>query len=779
MKFNKKRILANMLSTAVLFSTIFSVPINGQEGGEPKAVASEKTYRAMVGFQTDKYDYRSGYERVEVDQVYNEWRGQQGKNIPDQNGVNIYRNGNGPRVSKRDGLKDPERVEPCADAVAVDTTVNGDGEYTVSIKNLNLVNEDERYFNMLYIATDIVKSSDNRNITAKASSVKIGGEEIAKDVVLPVRGDVADGDYYWFMLADAYSASDNTDTALLYPGDQNGTTALKVPEGAFDIEITFTMEGMDEKSVVEETENPVVEETQNPVGEETDEENRAYLMFTDKDWKWMNFDTKVSGGVGQDALIQGNATYTVSIRKEDFEYSGNSESSGNAENPANGALVFAVNIKGICRTKKFDASKMAISYVSVKCDGKEIKTDLSKMYEGDIEGKGDYRLEIRNEYGYGDGDFATKDEFDETNPDFTFKESLSVTFTVTGIREGETPEDAFQKEDNDGTVKSVVEAGGLREERLQQEDTDPAKTPAITNEPDFANTTEAPLYPPAGDMTSSPETTSKVSYVVVPTLLPKAKVSASPIVTTTRIPVTKAPASPTASAKATASPAVKKPYGDKLKLNNEIKLNKTKSYVKKGYVKESTLFPKKKTVKVKYSISCKRKSAGDKYKVTYKVKYKYLNDPKISGKKMAYDDWVWGWYQPEAVYTIFDYQTGKSIEKKNNLGVKVKNGNWKYSYYPKQHFKCTDTLIKLLKEDNYDPDKISWVRNGKTVSYQFTVTYPKDCKDVVVGIGFYNTPDSPLKKTVEANYWKGKEVYGKTLYYKKGKKTMSYMRLNQ
>lgn len=759
MKFNKKRILANMLSTAVLVSTIFSVPINGQEGGEPKAVASEKTYRAMVGFQTNQYDYRTGYEQVEVDQVYNEWRGQQGKNIPDQNGVNIYRNGNGPRISKRDGLKDPERVEPCADAVAVDTTVNGDGEYTVSIKNLNLVNEDERYFNMLYIATDIVKSSDNRNITAKASSVKIGGEEIAKDVVLPVRGDVADGDYYGFMLADAYSASDNTDAALLYPGDQNGTTALKVPEGAFDIEITFTMEGMDEKSVVEET----------------DDENRAYLMFTDKDWKWMNFDTKVSGGVGQDALIQGNATYTVSIRKEDFEYSGNSESSGNAENPANGALVFAVNIKGICRTKKFDASKMAISYVSVKCDGKEIKTDLSKMYEGDIDGNGDYRLEIRNEFGYGDGDFATKDEFDETNPDFTFKESLSVTFTVTGIREGETPEDAFQKEDNDGTVKSVVEAGGLREERLQQEDTNPAETPAITNEPDFSNTTEAPLYPPTGDVTASPETTSKVSYVVVPTLLPKAKVSASPIITTTRIPVTKAPASPTASAKATASPAVKKPYGDKLKLNNEIKLNKTKSYVKKGYVKESTLFPKKKTVKVKYSISCKRKSAGDKYKVTYKVKYKYLNDPKISGKKMVYSDWSLGVYRPEAVYTIFDYQTGKSIEKKNNLGVKVKGGKWKYSYYPKQHIKCADNLIKLLKENNYDPDKV-WTRNAKTVSYQFTVTYPKDCKDVVVGIGLYNTP---FTRTGDTNYWKRKEVYGKTKYYKKGKKTMSYMRLNQ
>ena len=55
-----------MLSTAVLFSTIFSVPINGQEGGEPKAVASDKTYRAMVGFQTDQYGFSDSTLRMPV-----------------------------------------------------------------------------------------------------------------------------------------------------------------------------------------------------------------------------------------------------------------------------------------------------------------------------------------------------------------------------------------------------------------------------------------------------------------------------------------------------------------------------------------------------------------------------------------------------------------------------------------------------------------------------------------------------------------------------------------
>lgn len=217
---------------------------------------------------------------------------------------------------------------------------------------------------------------------------------------------------------------------------------------------------------VKPTNTPQPTITPEPVPtEKPDEENQAFLMFIDKDWRWENWNTRVCGGFGRDAVITGDGTYTVSIHKSDFP------DISEVNNPANGANVFLVDIMGICNTQKFDASGMAISDVVVKCDGNEIKTDLSKMYEGDIEGNGNYFLEIRNEYGYGDGDFATKEEFDEMNPDFTFSDSLSVTFTIKGIKEGKTPADAFKTADG----KSVVEVGGKRAQV--------ADIPEITQQP--------------------------------------------------------------------------------------------------------------------------------------------------------------------------------------------------------------------------------------------------------------------------------------------------------
>ena len=241
---------------------------------------------------------------------------------------------------------------------------------------------------------------------------------------------------------------------------------------------------------------PRVTSTPEPT-ERPDEENQAFLMFTDKDWNWSNLNTKITGGNGQDTVITGNGTYTVSINKSDF-------SDGSmVENPANGAKVFGVDIQGICNTQKFDVSKMAISDVIVKCDGKEITTDQSKMYEGNIEGKGNYRLEIRNEWGYGYGDFATKDEFDEMNPDFTFEDSLSVTFTITGIKEGKTPEGAFVDKDD----RSVVEVGGKRARRVAEENVTP--TPEITRVPSTEIPTRMPPTMVPTKMPSTPEPTQK------------------------------------------------------------------------------------------------------------------------------------------------------------------------------------------------------------------------------------------------------------------------------
>lgn len=239
-----------------------------------------------------------------------------------------------------------------------------------------------------------------------------------------------------------------------------------------------------------ETPQPTITPTPVPT-EKPDEENQAFLMFIDKDWRWENWNTRVCGGFGRDAVITGNGTYTVSIHKSDF--TGVSE----VNNPANGANVFLVDIMGICNTQKFDASGMAISDVVVKCDGNEIKTDLSKMYEGDIEGKGNYFLEIRNEYGYGDGDFATKEEFDEMNPDFTFSDSLSVTFTIKGIKEGKTPADAFKTADG----KSVVEVGGKRAQV--------ADIPEITQQPGIVTYAPVTSVSP-GKVSALPKTTSGI-----------------------------------------------------------------------------------------------------------------------------------------------------------------------------------------------------------------------------------------------------------------------------
>ena len=231
--------------------------------------------------------------------------------------------------------------------------------------------------------------------------------------------------------------------------------------------------------------------------EKPDEENQAFLMFTDKDWALGNFNTKVCGGKGEDATITGNGTYTVSLSKKAF---------GDDAKPANGAQVFCVDIMGICNTQKFDASKIAFSDVVVKCDGKEIKTDISKMYEGNIENKtSNYRLEIRNEYGYDGGEFATKDEFDEMNPDFTFEDTLSVTFTIKGIKEGKTPEDAFKPADG----KSVVAVGG---ERAKVADVaDVVKTAAPSTKPAVTTTKPAVTTKPAITTAAAVKGTSKLT----------------------------------------------------------------------------------------------------------------------------------------------------------------------------------------------------------------------------------------------------------------------------
>ena len=204
----------------------------------------------------------------------------------------------------------------------------------------------------------------------------------------------------------------------------------------------------------EPTVEPTAEPTDPPAKDapaDLDKGHQAFLMFTDSNWGWGCW----NANKGTDAVVTGNGTYTVSINKSDFK-------STDVAAPAKGTAVFCVDILGLCNSDKMDASKAAISNVIIKADDKVFKADETKMYEGDIEGKGNYRLEICNQYGWDKtGDFVTKDEFDP-NGEFGFEESLSVTFTVTGIQEGKTPEKAFVTKDDAGEDISVVSPVGVR-----------------------------------------------------------------------------------------------------------------------------------------------------------------------------------------------------------------------------------------------------------------------------------------------------------------------------
>ena len=174
----------------------------------------------------------------------------------------------------------------------------------------------------------------------------------------------------------------------------------------------------------------------------------AYLMFTDDDYKWENWNTQAEGGVGKDAVITGDGTYTVSINKEDF-------TNGEADKPANGVNVLTIELMGMTEAQNLDVSHMQIKDVTVLCDGQVFPTDNSKMYFGDMENKGNLRLEICNTFGW-DGAFKTKDVFDPDG-NFGFSEKLSVTFTLEGIQTGKTSYSTFHGYDSEeGVNKPLV-----------------------------------------------------------------------------------------------------------------------------------------------------------------------------------------------------------------------------------------------------------------------------------------------------------------------------------
>lgn len=196
----------------------------------------------------------------------------------------------------------------------------------------------------------------------------------------------------------------------------------------------------------------------------------AFLMFADKDWMWSNFSgqgygeaDRGDGAYGIDADITGDGEYTVSITSDSIGAEDPVLGSINPQViwdgeyvlPSSGAVVFCVDITGICdgtmnhkgeaieknklkegddaninkaTAGKYTGQDITVEVTSIKADGEEVEFDPSKIIYGNIEdGNNCYRIEIYNDY----GDTAKDPGIDKNA--LMFAKSLEVTFSISGL----------------------------------------------------------------------------------------------------------------------------------------------------------------------------------------------------------------------------------------------------------------------------------------------------------------------------------------------------------
>lgn len=196
----------------------------------------------------------------------------------------------------------------------------------------------------------------------------------------------------------------------------------------------------------------------------------AFLMFADKDWMWSNFggqgypeDDRGDGAYGVDADVTGDGEYTVSITTDSIGAEDPVLGSVNPQIvwdgeyvlPASGAVVFCVDITGICDGTlnykneelkkqqledgeganvnkhikgKYTGQDISVEVTSIKADGEEVEFDPSKIIYGNIEDSNNcYRIEIYNDYGE-----SAKDPAIDKNS-LMFAKSLEVSFKISGL----------------------------------------------------------------------------------------------------------------------------------------------------------------------------------------------------------------------------------------------------------------------------------------------------------------------------------------------------------
>lgn len=188
----------------------------------------------------------------------------------------------------------------------------------------------------------------------------------------------------------------------------------------------------------------------------------ATLGYTDTNWTYQDWESSTE--------ITGDGTYTIT----------STAVAGTEE-----IGVFVIDCQGM-----FAAYPDATATLdTIEIDGAEVSFDASKIIYGDIEEKGNYRIEIYNMYGDSKDDPAISN----ATP---ISESLAVTFTVSGLGEA-AAEDTAEDASEDAAVEETADEAA--EDTAAEETTEEAvseETPAsddTTTAAATGNTTTAAI----------------------------------------------------------------------------------------------------------------------------------------------------------------------------------------------------------------------------------------------------------------------------------------------
>ncbi len=275
------------------------------------------------------------------------------------------------------------------------TQVTGDGTYTVTL-NASEVGGDgtTAASGAMVFCVDIVDAVTGMSATGKTFEVTdlkvtADGNDVAVDMSKIATGDIEEKGTYRIEIYNEYGSTVNDS-----PIDQNGLSFVDT------LSVTFTVKTVDAPASESAAASAVID-------------NTAFLMFTDRNWAFGNWDATLASATTQ---VTGAGSYSVTLNA--------TEVGGDGTTAASGAMVFCVDVVGLGATLAASGQEAKLTNISILADGAEVAVDASKIVTGDIEENGNFRIEIYNEYG------STVNDSPIDQNALAFAQTLTVNFDI-------------------------------------------------------------------------------------------------------------------------------------------------------------------------------------------------------------------------------------------------------------------------------------------------------------------------------------------------------------